>query len=48
MDGLLKRRARELCLHLTGEYGSLDRIPFWRGDPRKTRMEYYEPQSGDF
>jgi lysozyme len=48
MDGLLKRRAREICLHLTGEYGALDRIPFWPGDPKKTRMEFYEPQPGDF
>lgn len=47
LDGLLKRRARELCLHLTGEYGDIGRIPFWRGDPKKTPMSTYELQPGD-
>jgi GH24 family phage-related lysozyme (muramidase) len=47
MPGLLKRRARELNLFLTGEYGDLDKIPYWKGDPKKTPMGTYKVRAGD-
>lgn len=42
MPGLLKRRRLEQDIFLNGDYGDLNPIPYWVGDPRKTaRDEYY-------
>jgi lysozyme len=47
MRGLLKRRIREACLYLTGDYGALDSIPYWKSDPKRTPMGLYKVRSGD-
>jgi lysozyme len=45
--GLHKRRLLEQAIFVSGEYGSLDPIPYWPGDPRTTRMQQYHLQEGD-
>jgi GH24 family phage-related lysozyme (muramidase) len=45
--GLRKRRILEQAVFLTGDYGSLDPLPYWPGDPRSTRMQQYHLQPGD-
>lgn len=45
--GLHKRRLLEQAIFLRGEYGDLDPIPYWPGDPRTTRMQQYHVQEGD-
>jgi hypothetical protein len=47
MAGLRKRREMERTLYLEGKYGDLSTIPFWRGDPRKTKRQEYEVQDTD-
>jgi GH24 family phage-related lysozyme (muramidase) len=42
MEGLLKRRAREFCLFMTGEYGDLTQIPIFRGHPKKVAREWFD------
>lgn len=49
LPGLHKRRLLEQKLFMTGDYGiDLDEIPYWKGDPRKTKPETYHVQPGDF
>lgn len=47
--GLHRRRLLEQKLFLTGDYGDdLDAIPFWRGNPHKTKPETYHVKPEDF
>lgn len=47
LPGLRLRREAELALFLRGDYGSLVSIPWWRGNPRRTRRYEYVVQPGD-
>ncbi|MBA3753045.1 MAG: lysozyme [Nitrospira sp.] len=38
--GLKKRREAEAVLFETGDYGDVSRIPYWRNNPFKTKMEW--------
>lgn len=45
--GLAKRRAREACLFLTGEYGDLTKVLIWHGSPATTKPEPYSVTAED-
>lgn len=47
LKGLFKRRVREACLYVTGDYGDQSKIPYWKGDPKKTPMGLYKIKTGD-
>ena len=45
--GLLYRRAEELLLFYTGNYGTIGAVQLWRGDPKTTKAEVYTVQGTD-
>lgn len=45
--GLRKRRVLEQAIFLRGDYGDLTVLPYWPGDPRKTRMQQYRVKPED-
>jgi lysozyme len=47
IPGLRKRRTLEQAVFVSGDYGQLDVIPYWPGDPRTTKMQQYHLQPGD-
>ncbi len=47
IPGLLKRRGLEVAIFLAEEYGSVNPIPYWPGDPHKTKMQQYTLSEGD-
>lgn len=46
-EGLRKRRVLEQAVFLRGNYGQLDPLPYWPGDPRTTTRQQYHLQPGD-
>ncbi|MCJ2019590.1 lysozyme [Methylobacterium sp. E-065] len=46
-DGLRKRRILESAVFSAGDYGALDPIPYWPGDPSTTARQQYHLQPGD-
>lgn len=45
--GLLVRREAEIQLFRDGDYGPIDTVQLWRGNPRTTKSEVYTVQKGD-
>jgi GH24 family phage-related lysozyme (muramidase) len=45
--GLFARRQLERNLFLTGDYGKLNPVKLWRGDPRTTQPELYDVTAED-
>jgi lysozyme len=45
--GLRRRRLLEQAVFLRGDYGMLDPLPYWPGDPRTTKRQSYHLQPGD-
>ena len=47
LAGLTTRRLEEQAMFTSGNYGALGKIPFWRGNPKTTKMATYAVQPGD-
>jgi hypothetical protein len=47
LPGLAKRRKMERKVFEQADYGELSPIPFWRGNPRETKQDWYEVKDGD-
>lgn len=48
LPGLHRRRLLEQKIFLSGEYGELSPIPFWPGDPAKTKAGQFVVTDSDF
>ena len=48
IPGLSKRRALEVAMFSHGDYGHLDRVLLFTGNPRTTRPQTYVVQDADF
>ncbi|MGE8128984.1 lysozyme [Methylobacterium sp. NPDC080182] len=46
-EGLRKRRILEQAVFLRGDYGQLDPLPYWPGDPRTTKRQAYHLRPED-
>jgi len=46
-EGLMKRRRLERDLFLNANYGDIDPIPYWEGNPRTTAMKQYRVTDED-
>jgi GH24 family phage-related lysozyme (muramidase) len=47
IPGLAKRRLMERRVFESADYGELNPIPFWKGNPRETKQDWYEVKEDD-